>query len=398
MNWQQHFKVAFANLMTSKLRTLLAMLGILVGTASVVAMVSSGQLATQAALAQFKNLGTNLLSVGIYQSSQKQPTKQTHLTLAQSLVISHRVKQIQTVAPYVSLYQSLYYRGKKLDGTIIGATQSLQTVIRIHLLKGRFISFLDRHAFYCVIGYQLAQQLGQNHPTSLIGQQIQMGNHFLTIVGIAKKWPQNSFINEDINQSIIIPIQTAKILSNYAFINSIVMRIKPQYSHAIKPIKAAITKYLTQVIPGKQYYFRSAEEIIKSMENQRRILTILLGLIGSISLLVGGIGVMNIMLVSVVERKREIGIRRAIGAKQSTIQMMFLIEAIILALLGGLAGVILGILIAWFIALYAGWQFSLFLLPPVIGFTVSVLVGIFFGFYPAYQAARLDPIETLRAE
>ena len=141
-----------------------------------------------------------------------------------------------------------------------------------------------------------------------------------------------------------------------------------------------------------------AKQIIKSMEEQGRIFTLLLGLIGGISLLVGGIGVMNVMLVSVVERKREIGIRKAIGAKRRDIQMLFLIESIVLSLFGGVLGVIAGLGVAYVISLFSGWQFSLYLEPPLIGFGVSVFTGIFFGFYPAMRAARLDPIETLRSD
>jgi len=149
---------------------------------------------------------------------------------------------------------------------------------------------------------------------------------------------------------------------------------------------------------SRRTFFRSAKELISSMTKQKQILTIFLGLIGSISLIVGGIGVMNIMLVSVIERRREIGIRRAIGAKRKHIQHMFLIESVVLSLLGGTLGVITGIATSFVIAEYANWHFTIFVLPPAIGFTVSVFIGIFFGYYPARQAARLDPIQTLRSE
>jgi len=145
-------------------------------------------------------------------------------------------------------------------------------------------------------------------------------------------------------------------------------------------------------------FFRSAKELIKSMEAQHKIFTLLLGLIGSISLLVGGIGVMNIMLVSVLERRREIGVRLALGALRKEIQWMFLSEAILLSLSGGFLGIIIGIFASYVIAAFVNWHFTIFLLPPFIGFTVSVFVGIFFGFYPAYKASQLNPIQTLRME
>ena len=143
---------------------------------------------------------------------------------------------------------------------------------------------------------------------------------------------------------------------------------------------------------------RSPEQIIKSMQKQQSTFTVLLGVIGGISLLVGGIGVMNIMLVSVVERHREIGIRRAIGARQSNIKWLFLTESITLSLFGGVMGVIIGILTSFVIAHLFHWQFFFFATPAVIGFAVSVFVGVFFGYYPAHRASKLDPILLLRGE
>jgi len=390
-----YFIEAFYNLVATKLRTLLAMLGILVGTASVVAMVSSGELATQQALAQFKSLGTDMLSLTIYTQDSTTPTENTPIELNTVLNLPQKIPQITNIAPYTLLYAVTTYGDTTLQNSTIGATESLQQAIRIKIAKGRFISDLDGYNTYCIIGKQLYEQL-KPQMGNPIGKQIKVGKTYFTIVGVADDWQENSFFNQDINNSIIIPIKAASQLSKYAKINNIVMRLT---EHAnINQIENQITQYLLGNNSNQKIFFRSAKELIKSMTNQHKIFTWLLGLIGSVSLIVGGIGVMNIMLVSVLERRREIGIRLALGARRRDIQHMFLSEAITLSVAGGALGIILGILISFIIAKFAHWQFAIFIFPPLAGFTVSVLTGVFFGFYPALQAARLDPIETLRIE
>ncbi len=388
-------KDAIANLLSGKLRSFLAILGILVGTASVVAMVSSGELATQQTLAQFKKLGTDLLSVSIGEAG-KQATKNTGFTPAQVSSLKPPTDNIIKAAPYTDTYANIYYHGHKINANLIGATENLEDVIKINLQQGRFISNLDNYQHYCVIGKDIAEQLKKYAVYDPVGRQLQIGTEYFTVVGVAEHWPENSFFNGDINRSIIITIPAATTVSKFAKINNVILRLRPDAD--IDATQKIMTNYINQIAPGKQLYFRSAKELINSMIHQKQILTILLGLIGSISLIVGGIGVMNIMLVSVVERKREIGIRKAIGAKRSDIQLLFLIEAVTLSLFGGALGVILGILTSYIISIFAHWHFKIFILPPVIGFAVSASIGIFFGFYPAYQAARLNPIECLRSE
>lgn len=395
MNLRSTITVAIRNLATSKLRTVLAMLGILVGTASVVSMVSSGELATKQALAQFKTLGTDLLAVNFYQEGGSS-SKQQNLSAKDAEHVIHANPDIKQVAPYTTLYTSVVFHGNVINAGIVGVDGAAASVIKLDMQEGRFISNLDKLSFYCVIGQNIYQQIAGEVIGSPLGKQILLGNTYFTIIGIAKHWPENSFFNQDVNNSIFIPINTSHILSQYAQINSIIMTLKKGAD--ISAVEKDITHYINQVNPNFKLFFRSAAELIKSMEKQKQILTLFLGLIGGVSLLVGGIGVMNIMLVSVVERRREIGIRRAIGAKRRDIQLMFLAEAIVLSLLGGLLGIIIGIAISYIIAKYAAWQFAVFFMPPVVGFSVSVFIGIFFGFYPAYQASRLDPIQTLRSE
>ena len=194
----------------------------------------------------------------------------------------------------------------------------------------------------------------------------------------------------------MVPLDASKTLTRYAHITNIVFYLKPHAN--IEQVKKDASRYLNTVVPGMSLFYRSAEQVINSMKKQSEIFTLLLGLIGSISLIVGGIGVMNIMLVSVVERKREIGIRKALGARQRDIQLLFLIESMALSVLGGTNGVIVGVLVSYVIATFNHWPFSLLWSPIIMGFFVSVGVGVFFGFYPAVKASKLDPIDSLRVD
>lgn len=393
MQLSNHLSEALTNLLSTKLRTFLAVLGILVGTASVVAMVSGGKLATREALAQFKLLGTDLLSV---QLSANDGSANQKIALADVNKLNKVSPQIVSFAPYNTLYLPTSFEGKGFEAQVFGTTNAMQKIMKLQIMQGRFISFLDSYEPFCVVGknvYQSIKALTYKNP---IGQQIQIGKQFYTIIGVLKPADNNAFIYIDINNAIIVPLQSALLLSKYADVTNIVFQLKPDTD--IDQLQVNLTHYLNQIAIDRQLYFQSAKELIKSMQKQQGILTLLLGLIGSISLLVGGIGVMNIMLVSVSERKREIGIRLAIGAKRKDIQLMFLIESMVLSLFGGIIGVILGIVASFILAKIKHWGFSLFLMPPLIGFTVSVLTGIFFGYYPAYKAAKLDPIETLRSE
>lgn len=398
MNFLHHTKTAYYNLRSAGLRTILAMLGILVGTGAVVAMVSTGQMATEEALLQFKKLGTDLMAVSLNTPSEKGSAagaggKKVDLAIAKG--IKNASPNILLAAPYIGTYASFSYLGLSEPAEIIGATENLAQVVNIEMHSGRFVSSLDRLEMYCVIGNKIFEKLRQltDNP---INTRIKLNNQIYTIVGVAKPFPENTFLYQDINNSIIVPILTVRFIDNAAEISNIVMQLKPDAN--IDTIQTDIKKYFDHQGIKKELFFRTAKELMKNMSAQSKIFTLLLSLIGSISLLVGGIGVMNIMLVSVLERRREIGIRLALGARRREIQMMFLTEAILLSVLGGSLGVIIGLFFSFVVALILKWNFILFLLPPLVGFIVSVFIGIFFGYYPAHKAAQLDPIQTLRAE
>ncbi len=395
MTFSQHLQQALMNIMSSKLRSFLAVLGILVGTGSVVALVSGGQLATKEALDQFKALGTDLMSVNIFsKSSSSKSSGKEQFGIEHIKKMNRLIDEIDQVAPYTTVYNPVSFKGNKLPSSILGVTEELQDTIKIPIERGRFISFMDNYEYFCVIGKKIYAKIKEYYKEDPLGKQIKIGDFYYTIVGIADQWAENSFFNADINGSILVPIQSSTVISKYATIRNFVIRLKPEVD--IKEVQEDIRYFVGSISPEYQLFFRSASQIIQSMENQSQIFTLLLGLIGGISLLVGGIGVMNVMLVSVVERKKEIGIRMAVGAKRKDIMILFLIEAVALTLFGGVMGIILGVATSFVIAYLSGWAFAIFVLPPLLGFCVSVATGIFFGFYPAYSASKLDPIQTLR--
>lgn len=397
MNYISHCQQALVNITAAKLRSFLAVLGILVGTAAVVALISCGQLATEKALEQFKALGTDLLAISVYQKTPNKSHSGTdYLSAQQWQQLALRIPYIIKIAPYGTAYQPMSFQGKLLQGSIIGAEQDLASIIHIGLDDGNFVSYLSSFEHYCVLGAGLLQQIRSISMDDPIGKQLRIGQSLYTIIGVAKEWKENAFFNEDVNQAAIIPIAGLNLVSKEARINNAVILLKPD--SPIDEVIFQIKQIISSISPKLSVFSRSAKQIIASMENQGHIFTLLLAVIGGISLLVGGIGVMNVMLVSVSERKKEIGVRKAVGAKNSEIQALFLMESVMLSLLGGVFGVLLGMIFTWIVAYFSDWNFYIYLLPPMAGFFVSVTTGIFFGFYPARRAAKLEPVVCLRSE
>jgi putative ABC transport system permease protein len=389
-----HIREALMNLFSAKMRSLLAILGILVGTGSVVALISSSQLATDHALSQFKKLGTNLLAVMI--SSNGPENAQAKKLMPDDMVtIQQQIPEIQKIVPYTNLYQPLSFQNLQFNGQIIGATEGLADIVKISMAEGRFVSFLDTNSYYCVVGHDIGMQIREKG-IDPINHQITVGNQLLTIIGVADQWEPNLFLFANINQGIIVPISLSFLMNPHIQIQNILLQLQPGVS--LDTAKGRIEKVITQMTPDNQVRFHDPQQIIDVVSKQRSTFTWLLSAIGGISLLVGGIGVMNIMLVSVIERRREIGIRMAIGARQKDILEMFLIESIMLTILGGLLGVLFGTITTIVLALSSGWEYHFHFLPVALGFAVSAAVGVFSGIYPSLRASKLDPIACLQSE
>lgn len=393
MQFKTRLQEALGNLVAHTLRSFLALLGILVGTASVLAIVSGGQLATEQALKQYEQLGTDLLAVSIYYDYAGPGKAVDYLELPEIADLMNKTNGIGLMAPYVATYVPVSLAGKSLDAGVAGIGDDFPKIAKLTLIQGRPISLMDESEYFCVLGNKIYQSFGTKG--SVIGRQILVGSQYFTIVGVIDEIENNPFLNVDMDNTVFIPLKTAHILSKDAYINHILIKTKAGVN-TVK-LRGEIEAYINARAKVR-LYFDSSDLIVKNMKKQRQIFTVFLGFIGGISLLVGGIGVMNIMLISISERRQEIGIRMAVGANRWDIMLLFLTEAIILALFGGILGVTLGEIITFAIAEVKHWQFHVFFFPPLLGFCVSMVTGVFFGFYPAVKASKLRPIETLRAE
>jgi len=246
------FRIAFLNLKSTALRTVLAMLGILVGTASVVAMVSTGEMASQAALDQFKTLGTDLIAISIYAGEDSHDQAGQKFSLKDAAGIQTASKDIEIVAPYTIVSAPISYRGNPINGSIIGATSELADVVHINMQAGRFISPLDHYEKYCIIGNQIYETLKATGGDPL-NQLIKLGDHIFVIIGVARSWPENSFLYQDINNSVIVPIKTSDFLSAFVSINDIVMRLHPNAN--INQVKTSLEQYVHEKAPQRKLFF-----------------------------------------------------------------------------------------------------------------------------------------------
>jgi len=381
---------AFANLCAAAQRSVLALLGIVIGTASVIAMMNVGHNAEVESVRQFEAMGTNLMMV-----QKLEDDRFARLPVSMIEKIPKIRPEIQKIAPL--FISSLHLgRGKGVQSTVIGATHSIQSLIGLDMVEGRFLSGFDQEQTFVVVGADIAA-VGEGGKKPLhAGDQIRMGTYIFTIIGVLRETARNPLLFFDINKSVFIPqMSLRRVISNGA---SPVILAGAREGVAADTAAAALEKYLQAVLGGRAPQIQTARQLIETMQKQVSIISGLLAAVGSISLVVGGVGVMNVMLMNIAERKREIGLRMALGARRSHIRTMFLIEATMLSLTGGMCGTLVGTLFAYAYVSFSGWIFVPSVLAFVLGGVISAGVGLFFGAYPATIAARLDPIESLHAE
>ncbi len=413
MNLLESVRIALRSLAANKLRSALTMLGIIIGVAAVIALMGVGRGASAAIDSQINSMGTNLLFVSPGSTSQSgvrtaQGSAQS-LTYedAQALYDPANLPAVAAVAPQVQAFGQVVYMGNNLNTQIIGVTADYGPVRNYTVQEGEFIS--ESHVQFkssvAVLGSSVASTLFDG--ADPIGQSIRINNINFKVIGVLTSKGGGGFGNQD--DQILVPLTTAmaRLQRGRFGGGNVVSQISVQVVDA-KQIDAAIEQ-ISAVLRERHHIrfdddftVRSQQDMLESATQITDVLTLFLGGVAGISLLVGGIGIMNIMLVSVTERTREIGIRKAIGATRRNVLSQFLTEATILSVLGGLVGVAAGAGIA---RLIAGLSVGSMTLQPVIAFDsillatlFSLCVGLFFGIYPAYRASALNPIDALRYE
>ena len=402
MDITESITMAVKTLSANRLRSLLTVLGIIIGNASVIAMVGVGQGAQRYTTEQLQSLGTNLLFVFGGGGDARRGTSQNSLVLADAQAIESQVPSVKEVAPQISNQTLVSYGSNAKRTSVTGTTPSFVSVRNFPVGKGNFFTFPDveRNARVAVLGSQLAEELfGTSSP---IGESVRINNISFEVIGVMTAKGAATGNNQD--ENAFVPLTTASSLlvgrtSPYGIAVNFIA-VSAQDENSVDIAEYQITNLLRlrhKIIGDDDFTVRNQKDTLQTANNVTGALTILLGATAGISLFVGGIGIMNIMLASVTERTSEIGLRKALGATQSDILQQFLIEAMILSLVGGVIGTVLGGGTIVLVGIYTPLKAEISLGAIALAISVSGGIGLFFGGIPARQAARLDPIVALRS-
>lgn len=403
---RESFIIAFQALVSNKMRSVLTMLGIIIGVGAVIAMVSIGMGVRDQVQSSISSLGSNMLIVTPGSSSSSGGIRSgagsaITLKFEDANAIRENIKQIDYVSPTVSRSYQIVAGNQNWNTSVQGVTPEYMAIRSLTVGSGTFISEQDMNSRnrVAVIGSTVAENLfGDVNPT---GQKVRIHNTPYRVIGVLDSKGQSS-MGQDQDDVVIIPLTTAQErLLGITYVQSINIQVSDV--EAMDQVEAEATNLLRQrhkIIGNKDDDFtvRNLTSLMEMMTETAGMMTLLLGSIAAISLLVGGIGIMNIMMVSVTERTREIGIRKALGATYGNIMLQFLIESVVIGVIGGLIGIVLGCAASMLISEFGGFKTAVTAAPIFLSFGFSVGIGLFFGIYPARKAALLDPIEALRYE
>ena len=409
----QIIREAAGNLMAAKQRTLLALIGIVIGAGSVIAMINVGQMVQQQALLQFQALGPDLVNITIESGmSMGRPGggmggmggmggDRAGLPPDVALELIRGTPGLTMASPLITANASMVRDGRPVHAQMMAGTSALLNLTGVTMAEGRFISDIDdSEPFIAGARGAMERTFGElNTPPEnplRVGESLRVGGSLFTVIGTFDAGGYNPLLGFQPSNALFIPLHAARRVSDRPLVSQIIGRM----GMGITPpdVERQMRDRLLALGRTEHASVRSAEELMQAMQQQMRLFTLLLGAVGSISLVVGGVGVMNIMLVSVMERRREIGLRLAIGARPREITWLFLIESILLSALGGGLGLVLGLGASYLFGSLTNTPFFPSQLAALVGVLVSASVGVFFGYYPARRASRLDPIEALRSE
>ncbi|MGD1806003.1 ABC transporter permease [Dapis sp. BLCC M126] len=404
MNILESIKMATTTLLANKVRSSLTMLGIIIGNASVIAMIGIGEGTQRFVNDQVNSLGPNVLFIvpGTAEAQRKPVVQPQTLVLADAEAIASQVPTVKEVAPILNANELVSYRNKNASSNLVGTTPEFLTVRNFDVAKGRFLTDLDlqKQENIVALGSELAEQLFGNEDP--IGKRVRVKNTSLQVIGVMAPKGTNLGNNEDM--SAFIPITTMA--------NRIVGRSSP-YGTQVSLISVSIEdedsmeaaqfqienllRLRHKIIYEDDFTVRTQKDLLQTLGGITAALTLLLAATAGISLVVGGIGIMNIMLVSVTERTKEIGLRKAIGASQKDILVQFIIESVILSVAGGLVGTGIGVSGVLILGVLSPLETGIPIAAVFLASGVSSAIGLFFGVVPAKQAAKLDPIVALRS-
>ena len=387
MNIQSITKMAFQSIFSNKMRTFLTMLGIIIGVFAVIVLISIGQGATSGVTESISSMGSNIISVSIMSRSDSLDYK--------DISEFNKIEGIKYITPVYNTSASVKYDLETINVNITGGNENYMDINNYEINYGRSISpvDVDYRNNVAVIGSTTAENLfGRDNP---VDKDISVNGEKYTIVGILKD--KGSSIAGDSNEIIIVPVTSLMRQNNVTSVSNITLQANSADESVLA--KENTENYLLNYFEDEDAYrIFSQDEMLDTISEVTGMLTAMLGGIAGISLLVGGIGIMNIMLVTVTERTREIGIRKAIGAGRSNILIQFLIESSVISGVGGIIGAALAVTVSYFISDAMGIAYSINV-PIILGaFIFSLAVGVFFGLYPANKASKLKPVDALRYE
>ena len=381
-------KGSFKNILNNKLRSLLTILGLVIGIASVIVLVGIGNGTSNQVNSQVQSLGTNVLTLSIQSSDTSLEYSQLDNLL--------NIANIESVAPYKSVNSTVTRQGTTSQrASIIATTPDYMNITNLTISRGRLLLQIDieNSSKICLLGNDIAETLfSLSNP---VGQSIRINGDNYTVVGVLTA--VGSSMGNNVDDMILIPFTTARYLGSDTSINSLYIKITDE--NMVDNATASIEKYIENTLRITTDYFSvsSQDSMLETMDDINNTLSLLLGGIASISLFVAGIGVMNVMLVSVTERTKEIGIRKALGAKRSDILIQFLIEALVLCLFGGMIGILFGIMVGTVLG-KMGYSFNPSINIIILSFVSSAVIGIIFGIFPANKASKLNPIDALHTD